>query len=209
MLIVRSQQNQNQRDLWKEIEEHGPKSNNYYDFSELPRRDYFTKNYGWAIPDKNAIEKIRKFVGSATILSVAAGRGLWEKLMQDIGIQVIATDIRRHESSFTDIEELEGLAATRKHGNENTVLMFNWPGYMDAWPTWCLRAFKGSRVIYIGEGSGGCTADNDFHEELQENWRHIDNIDTMSSNVAAEGSWYHDIPQWAGIHDSMHLYVRK
>jgi len=55
-----------------------------------------------------------------------------------------------------------------------------------------LRQFRGDTLIYIGEGEGGCTADDMFFDRLDE-WKHIETI---------------DIPQWDGIYDRLSVYQR-
>jgi hypothetical protein len=72
------------------------------------------------------------------------------------------------------------------------VLMMAWP-YMDEMAIRALRAFKGDRLVYVGDGSGGCTANDGFHDEVDTYW---------------ERSGVVGIPQWEGIHDGMYLYQR-
>ena len=39
----------------------------------------------------------------------------------------------------------------------------------------CLEHYTGQRLIYIGEGDGGCTADDQFHQMLEEHWEEVEN----------------------------------
>jgi hypothetical protein len=57
-----------------------------------------------------------------------------------------------------------------------------------------LRHYTGDLVIYVGEGDGGCTGDNEFHRILREQWREISVV---------------HIPQWDGLHDVMFMYQRR
>ena len=57
-----------------------------------------------------------------------------------------------------------------------------------------LAAFRGDRFVYVGEGYGGCTGDDVFHELLEEEWTEMKTI---------------EIPQWPCIHDQMTVYGRK
>jgi hypothetical protein len=52
----------------------------------------------------------------------------------------------------------------------------------------------GSRVFYIGEGMGGCTADASFHKYLCVNFGHLHT---------------EDLPQFPGIHDYLSVYEKK
>ena len=56
-----------------------------------------------------------------------------------------------------------------------------------------LECFPGSVVIYIGEGWGGCTANNAFHDALEKDW-------TCVSQV--------EIPRWEGLNDYLSIWVR-
>jgi hypothetical protein len=59
-----------------------------------------------------------------------------------------------------------------------------------------LKRFAGGKLIFIGERSGGCTGDDSFFNELENNW-------TLEKIVG--------IPRWktVGIYDEMYFYTRK
>lgn len=69
-----------------------------------------------------------------------------------------------------------------------------WPPYATSMAFDTLNNFKGNLLIYVGEGYGGCTGDDAFHEKLEEEW-------DLSEEV--------EIPQWAGINDSLQILCRK
>jgi hypothetical protein len=56
-----------------------------------------------------------------------------------------------------------------------------------------LAAFRGEYVAYVGEGDGGCTADDRFHRVLAERWSEVETV---------------PIPQWYGLHDRLEIYRR-
>lgn len=166
------------------------------------RRDYFINNYGWSVPVQSAITKLKGFVGDNTVLSVGSGYGLWSKLLQDAGINVVATTLApeegdvqmpRKDHSFTDVENLSHSDAINKYPQAN-VLMMSWPPYSDPMAYESLKNFRGNKLIYIGEGYGGCTGCDDFHNLLENKWKDVGVL---------------DIPQWQGIHDDLRLFVRQ
>lgn len=79
--------------IWEDIEKYGPRSKRVQEFATewTPRRQ-FTSTFGYATPDKEALEEIYNFVGNDSVLEIGAGKALWAKLLQDMGITVIATD---------------------------------------------------------------------------------------------------------------------
>ena len=127
---------------------------------------------------------------------------MWAKLLRSEGIQVTPTDLSlskeknpyiKRTKGFLDVEEIGGLEAVKKYG-DHSILMMSWPPYDDPFAYNVLKAFMGDKLIFVGEGYGGCTGDDDFFSLLDEEWNHVDEI---------------DIPQWSGIHDYLSLYVRQ
>jgi hypothetical protein len=79
---------------------------------------------------------------------------------------------------------------------QTDVLYVNWPSYAESWATDALKEFKGEFVVFIGEGAGGCTADDEFFQILSA-WKEIDvgTADTYQKN-------------WYGIHCFPRIYRR-
>lgn len=192
--------------LYEDIEEAGPQPNtSMYDTNVWDKRRDFAKNYSWAVPDRNAIEQIKRFVGNERILEIGSGTGVWAKLIQDAGISITPTDLspgetlninnkkRTRTPTHTDIQELSHQQAIKQFG-DHSVLMLCWPLYDHPMAYEALKAFRGNKLIYIGEGYGGCTGDEKFCNLLERKW-------TMTQRV--------EIPRWTGIYDSVQLHIRK
>jgi len=171
---------------------------------ESQRRDYFIHNYGWSVPTQEAITELKKFIGNDTVLSIGSGYGLWAKLLQNIGINAIATTrlsdqdkghMPKENHFFTEVENLDNIDSLNKYP-EAGVLMMSWPPYNDTMAYDTLFHFRGNKIIYIGEGLGGCTGCDRFHNLLYNEWKEVEDM-------------YIDIPQWQGIHDQVALYTRK
>jgi hypothetical protein len=145
--------------------------------------------------DDEAIQAILKY---GPIVSVGAGSGYNEWLLQERGGDVLATDAFPatqnpyiFHGSWTDITQMTAQEAAEKYSDRS--LFFCWPSYDAPWAAEALRAYQGDTVIYIGEGFGGCTGDDAFHEEL-ETWEEIERL---------------SIPQWEGIYDKLYIYRRN
>lgn len=208
--------------LWKEIAYFGPGGNScgtegerfrelYKDappdlrasltqhMGDYYRRDEFVRTHAWAVPSMQGIEAIKKLVGNDTVLEIASGTGLWARLMQDAGIKVIPTDsyegyhFTKDVEKFTNVHIANHRKAIRDFGYKANALMFCWPPYTDPMAAQALKMFKGNKLIYIGEGDGGCTGDDRFHNFIRRRWEEVDSV---------------DIPQWYGLHDYMRLYIR-
>ena len=127
-------------DFLKEIKEIGPSEDQYgFSMSEWGKRNDFTGNYGWSVPNEEAIESIKEFVGNELVLEVGSGLGMWAKLFQSEGIRITPTDLSlnldknhyvKKNKGFVDVEEIDGNEAIKKYG-DHTVLMMSWPPYDD------------------------------------------------------------------------------
>jgi len=169
-----------------------------FDIGESMRRNMFTSTLAWAVPDQASLDAIVRFTGGDRILEVGCGSGLWAGLLSGIGARVTATDpFLTHgfdqAQTFIEVERIDAATAISTHA-DHEVLMLIWPPFGDAFAVDTLRAFTGDRLVYIGEGGGGCTTDDDFHQELEDNWNEEEII---------------YIPVWASIHDSCTLYRRR
>lgn len=181
------------------------------------------RRYSWAIPDENALELIAKHSPNG-VLEIGAGGGYWAMLLQQRGLDVAAYDPEPPpgESSWHS-----GKAWTAVHAGDHTVaaehptrtLMLCWPSYAQSWAAAALELYQGDTVIYIGEGSGGCTADDRFHALLghepycwhtDDDGNELDCPQDCASHVAPlfEEMADVEIPQWAGLHDRLMVYRR-
>jgi hypothetical protein len=167
---------------------------------ELTVRDQFVATFGFAILTRETIETLRQF---EPILEVGSGSGYWSYELQQAGIDCIATDSHtgnynvsneRHwpwKKKYTEVERLTATQAVRKYPGR-TLLMV-WPDYEVTWAYRALRAYTGKTVIYVGEGDGGCTADDKFHQYL----------DCEFEERAVS------IPKFWGIRDYLGIWTRK
>lgn len=111
----------------------------------------------------------------------------WKKeYIEDEGLEV-------DRNTFTPVYKMDAEQAVKTFG-DHTVLFLNWPPYDNPMANNAIQNFSGNKIIYIGEGMGGCTGDDCFHNNLENEWTEVDQL---------------CIPQWPGIHDCVTLYVRK
>ncbi len=164
------------------------------------RRKGAIHKYAFAIPTPNILEKIVKY---SPIIELGAGRGYWAWVLQQMGAEVVAFD-----TSPPDNKQLKngyfkgGKTWTKVEQGDHSVikeypgrsLFICWPPYDNSMAHLCLKAYRGNTVIYIGEGGGGCTANDAFHKNLDDHWDLIEN---------------ECLAQWVGIHDSLYIYQRK
>lgn len=166
-----------------------------YDYSDrnvgiLRQRDELVDKYAWAIPNTEAIETIADF---EPILEVGAGNGYWAWLLRQLDVDVLATDLNApDEDAWSPVWKADARDVVTDYP-DRTLLMV-WPEYDETWPIEALGAYQsagGDTCIYVGEGRGGCTATDRFHQMLHEEW-------ALTETVA--------IPQYLGLHDRLEVW---
>lgn len=174
-----------------------PEALEAYIKGSLPRykaRTEFNREISFAIPCAEAIAMIAQ---SRLLLEVGAGTGYWAALLAKAGCDVVATDaasgVTGYRQTIGRYHEIRQLKASRavKVWPERDVLMV-WPSYDQSWAAWAARGMDRNRSLYfIGEGRGGCTADDSFFKVLERDFEEVAEC---------------DIPQWDGIHDWLRHY---
>lgn len=175
--------------------------------SSMKRRE-LVQRFAWSIPNEEALVTMSVL---GPVLDPIAGSGYWARLLQNRGVDVVATDLAPPESfgknhyhnqdgnpgfEWTTVEQMDVVPAVRKHGR-GRALFLSWPPYDDSTGHRALLAHKlvgGTTVVYVGEGRGGCTGDDRFHDLLD-----------AAYDVAHEVA----LPQWPGIHDRLTVYRRR
>jgi hypothetical protein len=119
-----------------------------------------------------------------------------------MGVWITPTNPARKEDHYLNLEKapftkilpMAHKEALEVYGREYDVLMMCWPPHSDPMAYEALRAFKGDKLIYVGESDDGCNATDAFFELIEKEWVKIKVI---------------NIPQWFGLHDSLYLYEKK
>jgi len=154
----------------------------------ISERSELVKKYAWAILNDEAIQTLVKY---SPIISVGSGSGYNEYLLREAGADILASDLDPPAETWMPVLKQEAVEVAREHNDR--AIMYCWPHFAYSWPELSLKAYRGNTVLFIGEGKGGCTGSEDFHDLLDE-WDCIDNV---------------CIPRWWGIYDSLTIYHRK
>jgi hypothetical protein len=162
-------------------------------------RDHFVRRFAWAVPTDEALQAIAKF---SPIVEIGAGTGYWAWLLRrDYNVDILPYDHEppqnstenhyRHTRTFVPV--LKGGPRKAKQFPQHALFLC-WPPYRTSMADDCVRLYAGKHVIYIGEGHGGCNANDAFFERLEKDFEKIDDI---------------AIPQWNGLHDALTIWKRK
>ena len=174
----------------------------YGNLELLGAREYARRHFAYAVPTNAVLTSI---AAAGSLVEIGAGTGYWATLLRERGADVVAYD---HEvagmaapppdGGYCDVTHPFGVVrrggpeAAGRHPDRSLFLC--WPPYRSPMAANALAAWSGRQVYYIGEGSGGCTADDRFHDALARDF-------TLTSVEA--------LPQWWGLHDALEVWARR
>ena len=164
-------------------------------------RSDFIKTIGFTLISNDWIKPLSQWIGNRKCLEVMTGTGSLSFALQQQDINIIATDNfswegnsnwNDNENYWTEIEHIDAIEAVEKYGKDIDIIIMSWP-YMDDTAHRILQSMREVNpnciMIFIGEGMGGCTADDEFFESIQE-------IEDTEFEQAVS-----NFKQWWGIHD--------
>lgn len=170
-------------------------------------REELVKKYAWAVPTEEAIDLI-KVHSPHGVVEVGAGTGYWCWLLKQKGVKVYPIDRQPLHNHY-----VRGCWLPISKGTHRKLLRFDaetlllcWPAYASSQASDALKFFKGNTLVYVGEGYGGCTGDDEFHDELNGGgW-------IEGKGHLARAKWEQvsklDIPRFPGMNDRLYVYTR-
>lgn len=160
-------------------------------------RDLLISRIGFILLSQDLADAFAKYLKGKKCLEIMCGSGALSKALQDRGIDIIPTDNFSWSSELVidwnlrknywcDIENIDCIEAIEKYGQDIDYIIMSWPPYQESQATQALLKMreinkeynKNIKLIYIGEGQCGCTADDEFFELLKvsNNMQEINNV---------------------------------
>lgn len=161
------------------------------------------KLFSWGLLPEEVLRKIIAFADGRPIEDHMAGGGYLTYLLNFLGADCTAYDHGRDSTNYVpDVvwETVRYHDASRGPVNKKSVIVLNWPPmksdvHGDPASEMLINMWTGQRLVYIGEGMGGCTGTDKFHVILSKYFEETRPI-----------SW---IDSWDGIHDDVYFFEKK
>lgn len=187
-------------------------------------RDDARHEYAFGVPTADALAVIAAR-SPRGVVELGAGTGYWARLLDDLGVDVIAYDIdpppSRTSKWFAGRAPWHPVA----HGDERAVaahadrtLLLVWPTRGEMWPADAVEGYAaagGSTIAYVGEGPGGRCGDERFHALLGAidhcyacEYGLADAVCTCATPQLWVETTTVAIPQWEGCDDRLAIYER-
>jgi hypothetical protein len=167
--------------------------------ARFPNRQRLVRKYCWTISDPDTVAFVAKHAEDGLVDPIA-GTGYWAYLLKQVGVDVACYDLNpgtalitngwHGKDLYADVCAKDCAEAVALHPDR--TLFLSWPPFQQDVGARILMAYKGKRVIYIGEGQGA-TGDDELRRILDADWTEIDSRQPV---------------QWWGVHDRVTVYER-
>lgn len=146
-------------------------------------------SYAWAIPNTPAIQALTEL---GPLIEIGAGSGYWSWLIRQTGGDSLAID-QNSDAPPHWCQILPGDEARIREFPSRTLFLC-WPPQHSKMASQCLDHYQGKFFAYVGEESGGVTADTHFFNRIHQDF-------TLSRKI--------EIPQWPDCRDALFIFSRN
>jgi hypothetical protein len=168
--------------------------------ARTPNRQLLVRKYCWTIPDPDTVAFVAKHAHGGLVDPIA-GTGYWAYLLAQVGVDVVCYDLNPGAALVTNGWHGDDLyvrvcakdCAEAAALHPDRTLFLSWPPHGQDVGARILMAYNGNRVVYLGDGRGGATGDDQMHLILVTHWSEVDSRQPV---------------QWWGQHDRVTVYER-
>ena len=195
---------------YKLFEKYLSRTSDYNHFSDFSKstsiftiRRKITIELGFMSPIIDNIDSLAKELsGYNVVYDVGAGSGYFTNYLSKKGINILAYDLPDPTYEFKKAYSVPVVMATDVtkdiiSGKPDAVIL-SWPDYDTPFGFKVAKACleSGSILYYLGEGYGGCTGDDDFHDLLDSDFTLVDTDlnDTYLSYMGINDYWFKYTP---------------
>ena len=187
-------------------------------FSQAQYKDvhkYAIAHMGYSVVTQKNCRILASIIGNSPVLEVMCGLGSYSYTLRSLGLTVIATDdyswfdddpkfiTWKTKPWVSDIERIDAVSAIQKYGSEVGFVIMSWPPMNEDFAAQALETMRtvnvGCRMVYIGEGKGGVTANDRFFDLLKD-------VSSEYSDIGELRNSYHS---WSNNGFSDKQYILK
>lgn len=168
------------------------------------RKEYISR-FGFYLISQPFLNTCADLFQDMNILEVGAGTGFLSQQLKNLNLNISAVEQNIHNNSYgfnhSYFDLIEDNAIDfLKHHSEFDLIIMSWPNYNSSFAYDILKNMRPKqKLLYIGEGYGGCTANDQFFDLLEKR-----TVKLPETNLLQQYS-----SSWSGIHDFPFLYEIK
>jgi hypothetical protein len=168
------------------------------------RKEYISR-FGFYLISQPFLNICADLFQDMNILEVGAGTGFLSHQLKNLNLNISAIDQKIQnnnygfKNTYFDLIEDNAIDFLKNHSEFDLIIM-SWPNYNSSFAYNILKNMRPKqKLLYIGEGFGGCTANDQFFDLLEKR-----TIELPETNLLQQYS-----SSWPSIHDFPFLYEIK
>lgn len=173
----------------------------------MPLRFEYVKLYGFNLLSDKFLKSCKEILKDEKILEVGAGSGFFTMKLKELSLDIVG--LEKHQTKnhygfnhqYTKLINSDAIEFIKQHELDYSTIIMSWPNQDSSFANDVFNSmYKGQKLLYIGEGLGGCTACDEFFENLDRK---------ASIEVKETQELRKNYVSWQGIHDRPTLYIKK
>ena len=172
----------------------------------------YTKSHGFTLCPSELIKAMAIAMAGSKVVELGSGTGTLGNLLRQEGVDITLTDIGEKSMAMYEFESPVQMDIYAKMEDVDLspydIVLLTWPPYEDPCCEQVLKNMRpGSILFYCGEGQGGCTGTDAFHDMLYNGIKGFKGIvqrfefleelsDQLNENHV----------RWCGMHDRWSVY---
>jgi len=180
-------------------------------------RQEYVKNLSWTILTREMIQDfvyVCRKLGISTLIDAGCGHGVLAHVLREKGLAVEAVnadkdDYHNVHRPWGDVIKGDAVAFIKENASKFHGVILSWPPYDNPFGANILNAMNGGQfLLYAGEGGGGCTGNDKFHDLLGDSYgENTPPPEFVLLKEETERINQHFL-QFDGIHDRWRVYVK-
>ena len=183
--------------------------------SSISQRYEYVKNHGYTLCTAEQMKAMAIAMAGSKVVELGSGTGTLGNLLRQEGVDITLTDIGEEGTSvyeFVTPIQMDIYAKMEVIDlSPYDIVLLTWPPYEDPCCEQVLKNMRvGSILFYCGEGQGGCTGTDAFHDMLYNGIKGFKGI-VQRFNFLEELSdeLNENHVRWYGMHDHWSVYRKS
>ncbi len=165
-------------------------------------REKYIKKFGFVLWNETILNDLSNFLENKSVLEVGAGSGFLSSELLKRNVEITASDVQVTHNSYGFkkfyCNVIESSAINMMNKDIFDVIIMSWPNYESNFAYDVANNLKeNQQLVYIGEGYGGCTANDNFFDFVEEKFQKVKH--DLNKNFT----------NWSGIHDKISVFQLK
>ena len=181
----------------------------------ISQRWGYTKSHGFTLCPSELMKAMAIAMAGSKVVELGSGTGTLGNLLRQEGVDITLTDIGEEGMAMYGFESPVQMDIYAKMEDVDLspydIVLLTWPPYEDPCCEQVLKNMRpGSILFYCGEGQGGCTGTDAFHDMLYNGIKGFKgSVQKFEFLEELSDQLNENHVRWCGMHDRWSVYQKS